>query len=136
MTTPHRIVNPSSLSAPVGFSHAVVATAGRTVYLGGQTGHDAAGKLVGAGLVEQFGRAADNVVAALDSAGARPEQLVSMQIFVTDVAGYRDALGELGAAYRERFGKHYPATALFGVTELFDPDAKVELVCIAVVPNP
>lgn len=135
MTSPHRVVNPDSLAAPVGFSHAVIAAPGRTVYLGGQTGHDAEGKTVGPGLVDQFRQAAANVVAVLEAAGGRAEHIVSIQIFVTDVAGYRDALGDLGAAYRERFGRHYPATALFGVTELFDPEAKVELVCIAVIPE-
>jgi enamine deaminase RidA (YjgF/YER057c/UK114 family) len=58
-----------------------------------------------------------------------------MQIYVTDVAAYKGALTELGAAYREHFGRHYPATALLGVSELFDPAAKVELVCTAVIPN-
>jgi enamine deaminase RidA (YjgF/YER057c/UK114 family) len=57
-----------------------------------------------------------------------------MTIYTTDVQGYRDNLVPIGAAYREVFGKHYPPMALIGVTELFDPEAVVELVCVAVVP--
>ena len=69
------------------------------------------------------------------AAGAQPEHLVSVTIYVTDAAEYRGALKELGAAYRAHFGRHYPAVALFEVSGLFDPAAKVELVCTAVVPD-
>jgi enamine deaminase RidA (YjgF/YER057c/UK114 family) len=127
-------LNPPTLAAPAGFSHAVVAAPGRTIYLGGQAAHDASGDLVGDSIAEQFAQAAANVVAALDAAGARPEHLVSMQIYVTDAEVYRGALADLSVAYREHFGRHYPAIALFEVTGLFDPAAMVELVCIAVVP--
>lgn len=133
MSSPHEILNPPTLAEPLGFSHAVVAASGRTVYLGGQAAHDAEGKIVGSSIAEQFAQAARNVVAALDAAGGSPEHLVSMQIFVTDVAEYRAALSEISTAYRESFGRHYPAIALMGVTELFDPAAKVELVCVAVI---
>ena len=128
------MLNPDSLVRPTGFSHAVVAAPGRAVYLGGQTAHDAEGTLVGESMPEQFARAAANVVTALAAAGGSPEHLVSMTIYVTDVAAYRAALEELGTAYREHFGSHYPAIALFEVSELFDPNAKVELLCTAVVP--
>ena len=135
MTSPHELINPPALAEPVGFSHAVEAAAGRTIYLGGQTSHDRDGRIVGASIVEQFDRAASNVVTALEGAGARAEHLVSLHIYVTDVAEYRDALDELATAYKNNFGRHYPAIALFEVKGLFDPDAKVELVSIAVVPD-
>ena len=135
MTTPHEIVNPATLAPPVGFSHAAVATSGRTIYLGGQAAHDASGTIVGDGIVEQFAQAAANVVTALDAVGAQPEHLVSMQIYVTDVGSYRASLKDLSTAYRKHIGNHYPAIALFEVTALFDPAALVELVCIAVVPQ-
>ena len=131
----HEILNPPELAEPVGFSHAVLAAAGRTVYLGGQAGHDADGKVVAGGLIAQFTQAAANVMTALRAAGGKADHIVSMQIFVTDVQSYRDSLTDIGAAYKEHFGRHYPATALFGVTDLFDPDARVELVCIAVIPD-
>jgi enamine deaminase RidA (YjgF/YER057c/UK114 family) len=49
------------------------------------------------------------------------------------MATYRAHPKELGAAYRDVFGKHYPPMALFGIEELFDPRARVELVCVAVI---
>ena len=135
MSTPHRLINPESMLEPVGFSHAVASAPGRTIYLGGQTAHAADGSVQGETLSEQLDAAAANVVTALEAAGARPTHLVSMQIFTTDVEEYRASLRELGAAWRRHFGDHYPAAALFGIDELFDPAAKIELVGIAVVPE-
>jgi len=134
--SPHRVVNPEGLAPPVGFAHAVVAAPGRTVYLGGQAAQGPDGAIVGATLAEQFDLAAANLVAALAAAGGAPGHLVSLHVYVTDAAAYRAALAELGAAYRRHLGRHFVATALFEVAGLFDPAAKVELVGIAVVPDP
>ena len=61
--------------------------------------------------------------------------MVSLQIFTTDVEGYRAQSKAIGAAYRAVFGPHYPPMALFGVTRLYDAAALVELVAIAVIPD-
>jgi enamine deaminase RidA (YjgF/YER057c/UK114 family) len=135
MTTPHRIENPPLLAPPSGFAHAVAAAPGRLVFLGGQTAHGPDGVVQGRTLVEQFEKTAENVVIALAAVGARPEHLVSIQIYVANVSEYRAALGDLAAVYRRHLGRHYPAIALVGVHELFDPRALVELVCTAVVPD-
>jgi len=124
--SPHRIVNASELGEPSGFSHAVLAT-GTTVYLAGQIGN-------GATIAEQFDSAARNLMVALRAAGGEAEDLVSLQIFVTEVRAYKDARREIGQAWRKHFGRHYPAMGLFGVTELFEPDAVVELMGVAVLP--
>lgn len=135
MSTPHEIVNPPSMAPPTGFSHAVVAAPGRTIWLGGQAAHNAEGIIEGDGLIEQFDRAAANVVAALAAAGASAEHLVAMTIYVTDARAYRESLPELAEIWRRHFGRHYPAAALFEVSGLFDPRAQVELVATAVVPD-
>ncbi|HXN02631.1 MAG TPA: RidA family protein [Candidatus Dormibacteraeota bacterium] len=132
IASPHEIRNPDSLPPPQGFSHAVIAKAGRTVYLAGQTAQQTDGTVVGVTLAEQFDVAASNVVKALEAAGAHPQDLVSMQIFVTDVAEYQRTSKQIGEAYRRHFGRHYPAIALLEVGRLFDPKAKVELMAIAV----
>ena len=133
MTT-HVVVNPPELIEPKGFSHAIVAGAGTTVYLAGITAHRKDGSLPGPGLVEQFDGAAGNVVVALRAAGAAPEHLVSMIMYVTEVGEYRSSVKELLPMWRKHFGRYYPAAALIGVSELVDPAAKVELVCTAVIP--
>lgn len=118
-------VNPPELPKPSGFSHAI--KAGQTVYLAGQIGG-------GETLAEQFDNAAASLLVALRAAGGNPEDLVSLQVFVTDVAEYRAAMHDLGQVWRKHFGRWYPAMGLFGVTELFDPHAKVELMGVAVIP--
>ena len=105
------------------------------MYLGGQTAQGSDGAIRGRTIVEQFDVAAGNVVAALAAAGGQPEHLVSLTIYVTDVAEYRASLGELGGVYRRHLGHHYPAMALLGVSGLFDDAAKIELVGVAVIPN-
>ena len=118
------IVNPPELPEPVGFAHAVVAGGG--VYLGGQTGE-------GDSLVTQFDAAAAKLVTALRAAGGEPGQLVSLVVYTTVIEEYRAATRELGEVWRRHFGKRYPAMALIGVSALFEPDALVELMGIAVL---
>jgi len=132
--SPHRIVNPDALERPSGYAHAVVPVQGRTIYVAGQTAHGTDGSLPGEGIVEQFDAAAAHVVIALEAAGARPEHLVSLQIFVTDLDGYLADSKAIGRAYRAHFGRHFGATALVEVSRLAG-EAKVELICVAVVPE-
>jgi enamine deaminase RidA (YjgF/YER057c/UK114 family) len=132
----NRIVNTPELGEPVGYAHAVVADRnGRTVYLGGQTALGPDGTIVGTTLAEQLDVAAGNVMQALRTVGGEAEDIVSVQIFVTDPAEYRKQLGALGRVWQRHFGRHYPASGLFGVTRLFDDPALIELMCIAVVPE-
>jgi enamine deaminase RidA (YjgF/YER057c/UK114 family) len=129
----HRSVNPDSLSAPRGFSHVVVPAQGRTIYVAGETGHARDGTIA-EDLVEQFSVACQNVVTALAAADADPQHIVSLQIFTTHLDEYLERSGEIGRAYRERFGQHFAASALVGVAGLVG-GAKVELMCVAVKPE-
>jgi enamine deaminase RidA (YjgF/YER057c/UK114 family) len=131
----HRFVNPEDMFPPTGFSHAAVAAPGRLVFLAGQTAHQGDGTLEGETLTEQFAASIANVARALEAAGATTADLVSLQIFTTDVEGYIADSRAIGVAYREVFGPHYPPMALFGVTRLYDPAALVELVATAVIPD-
>ncbi len=126
-----QLFNPAGLAPPVGFSHA--AAAGDLVVLGGQTGTDASGRILAPGdVAAQFAQAIQNVGVALRAAGSGPQLALKLTYFVTDAAAYRSRLKAIGAAYREVFGRHYPATSLFEVNGLFDPEAMVEIECIAV----
>jgi enamine deaminase RidA (YjgF/YER057c/UK114 family) len=131
----HQFLNPEDLAPPIGFSHVAVAAPGRLVFLAGQTAHQADGSLAGSTVAQQFAAAAENVATALAAAGATPADVVSLQIFTTDVDAYRSETKAIGAAYRAVFGPHYPPMALFGVARLYDPDASVELVVTAVIPD-
>jgi enamine deaminase RidA (YjgF/YER057c/UK114 family) len=131
----HEIVTAEELGEPVGYAHAVVAQPGRLVFLGGQTALMPDGTIKGETLVEQFAIAASNVVVALRAAGGQPDDICQMQIFVVDPADYKERLPALGRVWREHFGRRYPATGLFGVTRLFDAEALIELMAVAVIPQ-
>lgn len=135
VTSPHSMIQPDEIAPGRGFSHAVAAEAGKTVWIAGEIGLDAEGHIVEGGWADQFDQALRNVVIALAAGGAEPGHVVSMQIFTTDVAAYRAAAPDLGPVYGRHFGRHYPAMALVGVTELVEPAAVVEIMAIAVVPT-
>ncbi|MEI5521244.1 RidA family protein [Streptomyces brasiliscabiei] len=127
-------VNPAGLSPPTGFSHAVVATGTRVVFLAGQTALDADGKVVGETLEEQFERALGNLLTALKAAGGTPADLARVTVYATDVADYRLRAPELGRTWRRLAGRDFPAMAVIGVVRLWDERALVELDGFAVLP--
>jgi enamine deaminase RidA (YjgF/YER057c/UK114 family) len=126
-------VNPPQLAKPSGFSHAVVATGGRLVFLAGQTALDASGAVVGDDVVAQFEQALGNLLTALRAAGGTPEHLTSLTIYATDLAGYRARGKEVGAVWRRLAGPRYPAMAAVGVARLWDAAALVEVQGFAVI---
>ncbi|WP_030939750.1 RidA family protein [Streptomyces sp. NRRL S-646] len=127
-------VNPPDLSPATGFSHAVVATGTRIVFLAGQTALDADGKVVGDTLPEQFERALTSLLAALSAAGGTPADLARVTAYATDVAAYRTHAPELGRIWRELAGRDYPAMAVVEVVRLWDEEAMIELDGFAVLP--
>jgi enamine deaminase RidA (YjgF/YER057c/UK114 family) len=126
-------VNPDGLGRPSGFSHAVVAPAGRMVFLAGQLGVGPSGKVVSGGVVAQFEQALANLLAALAAAGGRPEDLTSLTIYLLDVEDYQAHGSQIGTVWRRLAGTQYPAMAGVGVTRLWDPEALVEIQGTAVV---
>ncbi|MGW1722133.1 RidA family protein [Streptomyces sp. NPDC002306] len=126
-------VNPPGLSPPTGFSHAVVATGSRLVFLAGQTALDADGKVVGTTLPEQFERALTNLLTALTETGGTPADLARVTVYATDVADYRARAPELGRIWKRLAGRDYPAMAVVGIVRLWDEQALVELDGFAVL---
>ncbi|GAA2495885.1 RidA family protein [Streptomyces longisporus] len=127
-------VNPPDLSPPAGFSHAVVATGTRVVFLAGQTALDTDGKVTGDTLPAQFERALTNLLTALRAAGGTPADLARVTVYATDVTAYRAHAPELGRLWRELAGRDYPAMAVVEVVRLWDEEAMVELDGFAVLP--
>ncbi|MER7484402.1 RidA family protein [Streptomyces sp. NPDC126497] len=127
-------VNPPELPPPAGFSHAVVATGSRLVFLAGQTALDADGQVAGDTLPAQFARALANLLTALRAAGGAPADLARVTVYATDVAAYRAHARELGRLWRELAGRDYPAMAVVEVVRLWDERALVELDGFALLP--
>ena len=126
-------INPASLPAPSGYSHGTLS--GNTLHLGGQTALDADMRIVEGGIVEQFRQAFGNVLSTLRAVGGVPEDLVTITIYLTDIPDYLANGKEIGAAWRELAGPVYPAMAGIGTTALWQPEALIEILGVAVVPD-
>ena len=114
-------VNPPTLMKPVGFSHAFEVKSGRVLFIAGQVARDGDGQVVGKGdLVAQFRQVCKNLEAVLTAAGGQLTDVVKLTIFVIDTDDYKKRVREIGAVYREYFGKHFPAMTLVGARDLYD----------------
>jgi enamine deaminase RidA (YjgF/YER057c/UK114 family) len=125
-------INPGELAPPSGFSHAVVTSGGRLIFLAGQTALGADGRIEGADVLHQFERALGNLLVALRAAGGGPEDLVSVTLYVVDIDDYRAHARQAGEIWRRLAGRDYPAMAAIGVHRLWDPEALVEVQGVAV----
>jgi enamine deaminase RidA (YjgF/YER057c/UK114 family) len=126
------VVNPESLAAPRGYSHGMKGT-GELVFVAGQVGWTREGHVVSPDFLSQFQRALENVLDVVWAAGGRPSDVARMVVYVTDKAEYAARAREIGALWRERMGRHYPAMVLVEVKSLLDPEAKVEIEAMAVL---
>ncbi|MDJ0520493.1 MAG: RidA family protein, partial [Planctomycetota bacterium] len=113
---PWQAVNPDDMAKPVGYANAVVSYRGTRITLAGQIDMDADGNVAHPNdMLNQARGAFANVARVLAAAGGKPEHLVRMRIFVTDVAAYKALGREIGKAYREHFGTWFPAMSLFEI---------------------
>jgi enamine deaminase RidA (YjgF/YER057c/UK114 family) len=126
-------VNPAALPAPRGFSHGTLA--GNTLHLAGQTALDADARIVPGGIVEQFRQAFSNLLTTLRAVGGEPGDLVSVTIYLTDIPDYQAHGREIGEVWRELAGPVYPAMAGIGCTRLWQPEAMIEILGVAVIPE-
>lgn len=130
----HDILQPAGWAPPLGYANGVAAD-GRLIAVGGQIGWNAEQQFDSDDLVDQVRQTLANVVAVLAAGGAVPKHLVSLTWYVTDIEDYVARQKDVGRAYRETIGKHFPAMALVQVVRLVEPRAKVEIQAMAVVPK-
>jgi enamine deaminase RidA (YjgF/YER057c/UK114 family) len=129
------ILQPEGWGAPRGYSNGVAAE-GRIVFVAGQIGwNPQTCTFETDDFVGQVGQALRNVSAVLAEAGARPEHLTRVTWYITDRAAYLADTRALGRAWRESFGRHYPAMTLVVVAGLLEERAKVEIEATAVIPH-
>ena len=124
-------INPPGLSMPTTYSHIV--KVGSILYIAGQVGADAQGKVVGPGMVEQVEQVLKNLQIALRSQGADFSHVTKINIYVTDVDAFRAP--EAAAVRAKYFGANRPASTLVGVSRLASPDYKVEIEATAHLPG-
>ncbi len=129
------MLNPPGWPRPKGYSNGVVAPRGRTIYLAGQVAWNTEEKIVTADFAGQTRQVFKNIVDVLAAGGARPEHIVRMTWFITDKDAYHAQAKEIGAAYREIIGKHFPTMSVIVVKGLIEDGAKLEIEATAVVPE-
>jgi enamine deaminase RidA (YjgF/YER057c/UK114 family) len=131
---PFELLNPVGLEKPVGYSHVARIGAGKLVYVAGQAPFDESGGVVGKGdFVAQWRQVMRNLKRAVEAAGGAPERFAVLTIYVTDVSAYHANKKPIGEAYREVFGRHFPAITLVEVKGLYHPDCMVEISGVAVL---
>ncbi|HEX6155518.1 MAG TPA: RidA family protein [Burkholderiales bacterium] len=129
-----RVPDPHGWKAPVGYANGIAA-AGNLVFVAGQVGWNAQQVFESEDLAAQFEQALSNVIAVLAQAGARPEHVCRMTAYCCDKPAYLRARRELGAIWRRRMGRHYPAMSMIFVSDLLDSPGKIELEATAVIPE-
>jgi len=128
----HRVLQPGHWAKPKGYANGIEAT-GRQIFVGGQIGWDAEQRFVADDFVGQARQALANIVAVLAEADAGPEHIVRLTWYIVDMDEYNACQRDLGRAYRDVIGPHYPAMALIQVVRLAEPEARVEVEATAVV---
>ena len=129
-----RALLPPGWPRPKGYSNGIEAC-GRMIFTAGVVGWDSAERFTCDTLAGQFEQVLRNTLAILAEAGAGPQHIVRMTCYVTDIEAYRASLPQIGAAWKEVIGRHYPVMALVAVTALVEPQALIEIETTAVVPE-
>ena len=128
------IINPPTLAPPVGFSHGVLVTGGRLLFLAGQTGSNADGQIISPGdLMAQYEQTLSNLQIVVEAAGGKMQDITKLNIFIRDRNDYLAQLKPLGVVHRSFFGDYYPAMALFEVSGFFQNETLVEIEGFAII---
>ena len=128
-----KAIQPPGWPRPKGYANGMVAE-GRLLVTGGLIGWDERERFPSDDLVDQVRQTLENTVSVLASGGAEPGHIVRMTWYITDKQEYVQRRREIGAAYRETIGRHFPAMAVVEVAALLEDRAKVEIETTAVIP--
>jgi len=126
------VLQPAAWPRPKGFACGVSAV-GTQIFVSGQIGWDEQGRFTASDIAGQVRQALRNIVTILAEAGARPEHVARLTWYVTDKAEYLAAQREIGEAYREIMGRHFPAMSVVAVAALLEDEARVEIEATALL---
>ena len=129
-----KILQPPGWARAKGFSNGI-SCSGKLVFIAGQIGWSGQGVWEARDFAGQFRQAVKNIISVLHEAGGKPEHIVRLTWYVLDKKEYLGALGDVGAAYRELMGKHYPTMAVVQVGGLVEDQARLEIEATAVIPE-
>ncbi len=128
----HQVIQPEGWAPAKGYANGILSADGH-LFVGGQIGWTADQRFEAHDFIGQMTQALRNIRAVVEAAGGVPEDIVRLTWYVTDKAEYLAAQAEVGRAYREVMGRHFPAMAMVVVNALVEDDAKVEIEATAVL---
>ncbi len=128
----HRIIQPEGWKAAKGYANGVL-TADGTLYVGGQIGWTADQVFEAHDFIGQMRQALLNIRAVVEAAGGQAGDITRLTWYVTDKAEYLAHQAEVGAAYRDVLGRHFPAMTMVVVSALVEDAARVEIEATAVI---
>lgn len=129
-----RTLLPEGWPRPKGYANGIAGD-GEIVFVAGQIGWTPEGVFEEASFAGQFRQTLDNTLAVLAAAGAKPEHIARMTWYITDKRAYLAALPDIGAVWREKIGRHYPAMAVVQVSALIEDQALIEIETTALIPR-
>ena len=129
-----QVLQPPDWARPKGFANGIAAR-GTLVFIAGQIGWTGQGEWRERAFAGQFRQALLNIISVLKEANGEPEHIVRLTWYVLDKQEYLASLREVGAAYRELMGRHYPAMAVVQVSGLVENEARREIEATAVIPE-
>lgn len=131
---PFDLIDPAGLERPVGYAHVAKITGGTVIHIAGQAPFNDKGEVVGQGdFVAQFRQVMRNLKTAVEAVGGRATQYAVLTIYITNLEAYWNNKKPLGTAYREVFGKYFPAITLVEVKRLYNPECMIEISGIVVI---
>ena len=130
-----QVLQPPGWARPKGYSNGIATRGGKLVFIAGQVGWSGDGSWREGGFAGQFRQALANVLAVLGEAGGKREHVARLTWYVLDKQEYLAALADVGAAYRELMGRHYPVMTVVQVSGLVEDRARLEIEATAVVPE-
>ena len=130
----HRVIHPEGWAPAKGYANGMLSADGH-LFVGGQIGWTAQQKFEAHDFIGQMKQALMNIRAVVETAGGTPEDIMRLTWYVTDKAEYLAAQADVGRAYREVMGRHFPAMAMVVVAGLIEDEAKLEIEATAVIPK-
>lgn len=128
------MLQPPGWPRPKGYSNGITAR-GTMIFIAGLVGWNKNEEFETDDFAGQARQALKNIVAVLSEAGAGPEHICRITWYVGDKAEYQGSLKEVGAAWRDIIGRHYPAMAVIEVKGFVEEGAKMEIETTAVIPD-
>ena len=122
----HETIQPDGWLPALGYANGMLTKDG-TLHIGGQIGWDANKVFVEGGFIPQMKQALSNIAAIVEAAGGQISDVTRLTWFVTDKSEYLSHQTEVGRAYRDVFGKHFPAMSMIIVSGLVEDEALIEI---------